>query len=42
MDSPLSKRNFVPSQVKKLEKNTNIDNIIAGKDGLRLEIAELL
>lgn len=42
MDSPLSKRNYVPSQVKKIKKNTNIETIIAGEDGLKLEILDLL
>ena len=42
MDSPLSKRNFIQSQVKKLKKLTNIDKIVAGKDDLKLQITELL
>ena len=42
MDGPRSNRNFVPSQVKKLKEKTNIDNIIAAEDGLKLNIDELL
>jgi len=41
MDSPLSTRNYVPSQVKKIKKNTKIKKIIAGEDGLKLEIFKL-
>jgi ribonuclease BN (tRNA processing enzyme) len=42
MDSPLSKKNFVPSQVAKIKHSTNIKHVIAGYDGLLLEIADLL
>ena len=42
MDGPRSNRNYVPSQVKKLKEKTNIDNIIAAEDGLKLNIDELL
>ena len=42
MDGPRSKTNFVPSQVKKLKEETNIKNVIAAEDGLKLEIGELL
>lgn len=42
MDSPTSKKNFVPSQVEKLKEQTKIKNIIAAEDGLKLKISELL
>ncbi|MFX1363777.1 MAG: MBL fold metallo-hydrolase [Promethearchaeota archaeon] len=42
MDSPRSTKNYVPSQVKKLQGNTNIKNIIAAEDGLKIGIKELL
>jgi len=42
MDSPRSTKNYVPSQVKKLQKETNIQNIIAAEDGLKIKIRELL
>lgn len=42
MDSPRMIKNFVPSQVKKLQENTNIKNIIAAEDGLKISIRELL
>lgn len=42
MDGPRSQKNHVPSQVAKLQKNTNIKRIIAAEDGLKLKIAELL
>ncbi|NVM34582.1 MAG: hypothetical protein HWN81_03235 [Candidatus Lokiarchaeota archaeon] len=42
MDSPRSTKNYVPSQVKKLQENTNIKNIIAAEDGLKISIRELL
>ncbi len=42
MDSVKSTKNYVPSQVKKLQENTNIKNIIAAEDGLKLKITELL
>ena len=42
MDSPRSTKNYVPSQVKKLQESTNIKNIIAAEDGLKLKIRELL
>jgi len=42
MDSPLSKRNYVPSQVEKIHKSTNIKNIIAAEDGLKLRLSDLL
>jgi ribonuclease BN (tRNA processing enzyme) len=42
MDSPKSTKNYVPSQVEKLLKNTNIKNIIAAEDGLKIKINALL
>lgn len=42
MDGPRSPKNFVPSQVKKLQEKTNIKNIIAAEDGLKIRIRELL
>ncbi len=42
MDSPRSTKNYVPSQVKKLQENTKIKNIIAAEDGLKIDIKELL
>lgn len=42
MDGPRSKKNHVPSQVKKFEENTKIRNVIAAEDGLKLKINELL
>ncbi|MFX1307576.1 MAG: MBL fold metallo-hydrolase [Promethearchaeota archaeon] len=42
MDSPRTTKNFVPSQVKKLQENTNIKNIIAAEDGLKIQIGDLL
>jgi ribonuclease BN (tRNA processing enzyme) len=42
MDSPRSTKNFVPSQVLKLREKTNIKNIIATEDGLKIKISELL
>ena len=42
MDSPRSSKNFVPSQVKKLQEKTNIKNIFAAQDGMKLRISELL
>jgi hypothetical protein len=42
MDSPRSTKNYVPSQVKKLQENTNIKYIVAAEDGLKIKIKELL
>lgn len=42
MDSPRSTKNYVPSQVKKLQENTNIKSVIAAEDGLKISIRELL
>ena len=42
MDSPRSTKNYVPSQVKKLQETTNIKNIIAAEDGSKIKIRELL
>jgi len=42
MDGPRSAKNFVPSQVKKLKEQTNVKNVIAAEDGLKINILELL
>jgi len=42
MDSLMSPRNYVVSQVRKLLESTNIKNIIAAEDGLKIKITELL
>ncbi len=42
MDSLRSTKNYVPSQVKKLQETTNIKNIVAAEDGLKIKITELL
>lgn len=42
MDSPKSTKNYVPSQVKKLQATTNVKNIVAAEDGLKIKIPELL
>ena len=42
MDSQRSSKNFVPSQVKKFQEKTRIDNVIAAQDGLKLNISDLL
>ena len=42
MDSPRSQKNYVPSQVKKLREKTNIKNVIAAEDGLKIKIDEIL
>ncbi|MFX0003621.1 MAG: MBL fold metallo-hydrolase [Candidatus Hodarchaeota archaeon] len=42
MDSPRSMKNYVPSQVKKLNDATKIKKIIAAEDGLKIKIKELL
>jgi hypothetical protein len=42
MDSPLSPKNFVPSQVKKLKAETRIEKIIPANDGLKLNVKNLL
>lgn len=42
MDSPLSKKNFVPSQVEKIKNLTRIKHVIAAHDGLKLKLADLL
>ncbi|MFW9819452.1 MAG: MBL fold metallo-hydrolase, partial [Candidatus Thorarchaeota archaeon] len=36
MDGPRSTKNYVPSQVKKLNESTNIMNIVAAEDGLKI------
>jgi len=43
MDGPRSKgKNYVPSQVKKFKDETNIKNIIAAQDGMKIKIMDLL
>ncbi|MCK4481149.1 MAG: hypothetical protein KAV01_11520 [Candidatus Lokiarchaeota archaeon] len=42
MDSPRSTKNYVPSQVKKFQESSNIKNIVAAEDGLKISIRELL
>jgi len=42
MDSPRSTKNYVPSQVKKLQEKTNIKNIVAAEDGLKIKIGEII
>jgi len=42
MDSPRSSKNFVPSQVEKLQDKTNIKKIIAAEDGLKLKIKDVI
>ena len=42
MDGPRSKMNFVPSQVKKLKEMTDIKNVVAAEDGLKILINNLL
>ena len=42
MDSTKSTQNYVPSQVRKLQKTTNIKKILAAEDGLKLKISKLL
>ena len=42
MDSPRSTKNYVPSQVIKLQDKTNIKNIVAAEDGLKIKIRVLL
>ncbi|TKJ18442.1 MAG: hypothetical protein CEE43_18000 [Promethearchaeota archaeon Loki_b32] len=42
MDSPRSTKNYVPSQVKKFQESSNIKNIVAAEDGLKIKIRELL
>ncbi len=42
MDSPISTKNYVPSQVKKLQENTNITHVIPAEDGLKINIRKLL
>ena len=38
MDSPSSSMNYVSSQIKKLKEETQIKTVLAGKDGLKLNI----
>jgi ribonuclease BN (tRNA processing enzyme) len=42
MDGPRSKKNHVPSQVKKLEEQTNVKKVIAAEDGMHIKISEIL
>ena len=42
MDSPRSTKNYVPSQVKKLQEKTHIKNIVAAEDGLKIKVRELM
>ena len=42
MDGPRTNKNHVPSQVKKLKEQTNIRNVIAAEDGLKIKISDLL
>ena len=42
MDSNFSPKNFVPSQLEKLRKETNIKTIIAAEDGSKIQIADFL
>ncbi|MHA1491020.1 MAG: MBL fold metallo-hydrolase [Promethearchaeota archaeon] len=42
MDGYRSKKNFVPSQVKKLKEQTSIKKIISAEDGLKFKISRLL
>jgi len=38
MDSSFSPKNFVPSQIEKIRDKTNIPNLIAAEDGLKIKI----
>ncbi len=42
MDGPRSTKNHVPNQVKKFQNETNIKQIIAAEDGLKIRVADLL
>ena len=42
MDGLRSEKNFVPSQVKKFKEETNVKNVIAAEDGLKIKIKDLL
>lgn len=42
MDGPRSSKNHVPNQVKKFKENTNIKNVIAAQDGLKIRINKIL
>jgi ribonuclease BN (tRNA processing enzyme) len=42
MDGSMSNTNKIPSQILKLKNNTNIKNVIAAEDGLKIKISELL
>ena len=42
MDSLSSLKNYIPSQIEKLKEKTDINMIIAAKDGLKIEITDFL
>ncbi|MFO8017655.1 MAG: MBL fold metallo-hydrolase [Promethearchaeia archaeon] len=42
MDGPFSKKNNVPTQVRKLKEKTEIPHIIAAYDGLKISLQDLL
>ena len=42
MDSPFSIKNFIPSQIAKLRKETNIKTIVAAEDGSKIKISDFL
>ncbi|MHA1748672.1 MAG: hypothetical protein ACTSYF_08550, partial [Promethearchaeota archaeon] len=42
MDSPFSRKNFVPSQVQKFKEKTNLRYVRAAKDGLKLKLKSIL
>ncbi|MHA1509404.1 MAG: MBL fold metallo-hydrolase [Promethearchaeota archaeon] len=42
MDSPLSPKNFIPSQIAKLREETNIKTIVAAEDGAKIKISDFL
>jgi len=37
MDSTFSPKNFVPSQIEKIRDKTNIPNVVAAEDGLKIK-----
>jgi len=42
MDSPFSPKNFIPIQISKLKEKTNIKNILAAEDGLKIKIQNII
>jgi len=42
MDGPHAPKNFISSQVKKLQTLTNIKKVIPAKDGLKIKISNIL